>query len=167
MSNFDAPTKPSDLPPASINRVNFNHHPHENQVNRSSHLKQFFSARRPSISIPRTNKSFSIPKPKPSQMRSLTHKNQTIFDATAIEVNSIPTLKWSQFLCPHTRNKLISIHTLNPNIFRPSPKNQVNFDRNYDDGDWWWWCSQIRSISLNSGPWSQNRPNHFWWEKNK
>ena len=28
-----------------------------------------------------------------------------------------------------------------------------------------WWYSYISSISLKSGPWSQNRLTHFWWEK--
>ena len=101
--------KPSDLRPAFKNRVNFDHHPHKNQVNRSLQLKMLISARTRSISIPRTkNESLSIPTLKPTQIWCLLYS--------------------SQFRCLHTKTKLISIHTLKPSVFRPPYWNQVNFD---------------------------------------
>ena len=105
--------KPSDLRPASKNESISTTTTHTKTKSINHTQNKLISAGTRSISIPRTkNKSRSIPRLDPA------HKKSSYFRRHQWnQVNSIPTLKSSQFRCLHTKTKLISIHTINTKYF--------------------------------------------------
>ena len=114
--------KPSDLRPASKIRVNFDHHhPHKNEVHRSSHSKQVnFGPLTVNYDPPHKKQVTFDPNAK-TKSNSIPHKEMKLISTPLLKskVSSIPTLKSSQFGCLHTKTKLISIHTLTPSVFEP------------------------------------------------
>ena len=122
--------KPSNLRPASKNRVNFDHHyPHKNQAINHHTWNNLNSARTRSIPIPHTKKkSRSIPTLKPSQIQSLTQNSNKFRRHHWDRVSSIPTPKLSKFRCPDPKTKCFSIQTLKPSIVGPPQKHQINSD---------------------------------------
>ena len=111
--------KPSDLRPASKKRVNFDHHhPYENQVNRSQRLKQVYFNPYTVNFDPPHKKQVSIDPNAKTKSNSISHTEIKLISTPRRKSCQLPTLKSSKFRCLHTKNKLISIHTLQQSIVR-------------------------------------------------
>ena len=156
-------------------------HPKNESVSTTTHAKtksidhqtpkKLISARTRSILIPRTkNRSLSVPTLKPSQIRSLAQKSSWFRRHYWNHVNSISTLKSSQFRCLHTKTKLISIHTLKLSVFSiPTQKpshfrslywSQVNFDPHYKIKSFLCRDTKTKLISIPTRKPSLFRPPH-------
>ena len=102
--------KTKRLRPASKCRVNFDHHPHKNQVHRSSHSKQVnFGPYTVNLDPP--------------------HRKHVTFDPdTKTKSNSIPPTKIKLIPRPLLQSSQFDPYSKIKSISMPSHKDQVNFD---------------------------------------
>ena len=117
---------PSDLRPVSKNRDIFDHHhPHEKQVNRSSHSKRVnFGPNTVNFDPPHKDQITFDPSTKAKSNSIPPVKIMLISTPLLKSINPISILKSSHFRCLHTKTKWISIYTLKPSLFGPHTKSK-------------------------------------------